>query len=328
MDRDHRRQSGLGIGAEEDLAGCCSAPANMSDTDLPQGVGVRSGPLSWKLEPSSVAADTQYQDDAVRTPTSDLPSYIFGASIGRDSGIGLDGERGVYISPKPTLRATSPTHVASLVSASNASSPLHSAYASSASLLSSQADISSAGGVEDHPSEAISDAPSTATKIAQTAPEAPPITNLASFVTADVQPASQLRRDGPHYPSQSFATLQSQYYPPSYKPHPLRTRSSHPSQNTSYSSASSPQSRDRAPIVTGARTAGNTPAQSPGLFSSSTSKYRMAGEHEEDSQYSTPLLHPSHLAAPKELVTLIHHLAVEQFPFISNLATIILIIGD
>ncbi|MCJ1398288.1 hypothetical protein MMC11_001485 [Xylographa trunciseda] len=300
MDREQRKESGLDMDAEDDLIAHVATSADVSDTSLFSGLETWSRPVAQKLEPPVGDVDMQCEDGSIKTPTSGVSALSLGGSAGREPQIRFERENAPHVSPQSTLQAYSPTHAASLVFAPNPSSPLNSAYASSASLRSSQADRSSAGEMEDHHPKAIFDAPSSTANLARTGYEAPSTTPLAPIVTTQLQPAPQLRRDGPHYPNQSFAALQSQYYPPPYQPHPLRTRSSHPSQNTSYSSASSPQSRDRASIVAGARTAGNTPAQSPGLFSPSTSKYRMAGDHEEESQYNTPLLHPSHLAAPKE----------------------------
>lgn len=109
------------------------------------------------------------------------------------------------------------------------------------------------------------------------------------------------RRDGeyPNYPDQSFVALQSQHYPPPYRPHRLRTRSSNPSQGSSYSSGTS-RSRDGTNMPPGAKTTGNTPAQSPGLFTPTISRSKNLGDESEESHYSTPLLHPTHLQAPKE----------------------------
>ena len=107
-------------------------------------------------------------------------------------------------------------------------------------------------------------------------------------------------RTHPNYPNQSFAALQAQYIPPHYpRPRPLRTRSSHPSQHQSYSADASRRSREISSTSGVAKTAGNTPAHSPGLFSPTFSSNRSAEEH-EDGQYNTPLLHPSHMQAPKE----------------------------
>lgn len=124
-----------------------------------------------------------------------------------------------------------------------------------------------------------------------------------SVTTHRSEPTYQKRRqvpDHPNYPDQSFAALHSQHYPPPYRPHPLRTRSSHPSQNLSYSSGASKRSQDLTSMSQGAKTVGNTPAQSPGLFSPTFAPNRPSTEGSEDGQYNTPLLHPTHLQAPKE----------------------------
>lgn len=113
------------------------------------------------------------------------------------------------------------------------------------------------------------------------------------------------RRDGPdypNYPDQSFKALQNQHYPPPYQPgepHHLRTRSSHPSQNQSFSSNNEIPARCYPQIPSGAKTVGNTPAQSPGLFTPMLSKKHWTGESEEK-RSGTPMLHPAHLQAPKE----------------------------
>lgn len=129
--------------------------------------------------------------------------------------------------------------------------------------------------------------------------EPPRPTSVPNFQS---QSATGKRKDGtgyPTYPNQSFATLHSQQYPPSYQPHPLRTRSSHPSQSSSYSSSAS-RSRDYPNLPSGAKTAGHTPAQSPGLFTPTTARSRPSGDESEESYCNTPILHPSHLQAPKE----------------------------
>lgn len=113
------------------------------------------------------------------------------------------------------------------------------------------------------------------------------------------------RREGPEYPNypdQSFKALQDQHYPPPYHPgelHHLRTRSSHPSQNLSFSSNDEKPARGYPQIPSGAKTAGNTPAQSPGLFTPRLSKKHWTGES-DDTRSATPMLHPAHLQAPKE----------------------------
>lgn len=112
------------------------------------------------------------------------------------------------------------------------------------------------------------------------------------------------RREGPEYPNypdQSFKALQHQHYPPIYQPGEapyLRTRSSHPSNYSSYTSSSDSSVRGY-PSYSGAKTVGNTPAQSPGLFTPVLSKKHWTGEPNETRQ-ATPMLHPAHLQEPKE----------------------------
>ncbi|KAI4162614.1 MAG: hypothetical protein LQ342_003845 [Letrouitia transgressa] len=128
-------------------------------------------------------------------------------------------------------------------------------------------------------------------------PNSVPSANISSSST-------RKRREGseyPNYPNQSFAAFQSQNYALSNQPHPLRTRNSNPSHNSSFSSIpSSRSSRDNIPLITGAKTVGNTPAQSPGLFSPVYPTSRNHPEESEGSQTNTPLLHPAHLQTPKE----------------------------
>ena len=121
------------------------------------------------------------------------------------------------------------------------------------------------------------------------------------------------RREVPRYPDQSFAALQSQYHPLPYQPYPLRTRSSHTSDNLGYSSDSSRRSRDRSSMNSGAKTVGNTPAQSPGLFSTTYSRTKLEGDESEETSYNVPLLHPAHLQAPKEYVAILNFNNLQPF---------------
>lgn len=118
--------------------------------------------------------------------------------------------------------------------------------------------------------------------------------------TSSSQPARlrthmRRRRDGPEYSAhlnQTFAAAQPQHYLPHHQPQPLRT------QGMVYS-ATIPRSRAYSALTSGAKTVGNTPTQSPGLFTPTTSK----GDESEESPYNTPMLHPTHLQKPKEYVS-------------------------
>lgn len=108
-------------------------------------------------------------------------------------------------------------------------------------------------------------------------------------------------RDGPVYPNQSYAALQTQQHP-SHVPYILRAKSSQPAHHSGYSlshisSFGLPSYRDI--MDTGSRTVGNSPASSPGLFSPNEPQLRHT-EPSTDNLYSGPWLHYTHRQAPKE----------------------------
>ena len=108
------------------------------------------------------------------------------------------------------------------------------------------------------------------------------------------------RIERPHYPDQSHKALEYQQYPPLHQPPPLRTRNSNPSQYATYSSLSSRKSREFPSMVTGAKTVGSTPAQSPGLYSPLYPRSKASTEDLEDIGYQTRQLHPTHNQPPIE----------------------------
>ena len=97
-------------------------------------------------------------------------------------------------------------------------------------------------------------------------------------------------QDLPVYPDQSYASLQSQVHP-TYQP-PF----SHP--------RSAPQShhdiRSRLAQSRAARTAGNTPLSSPGLFSFKTPHSATPFGTDDDTRVGSPYLHPTHMQPPRE----------------------------
>lgn len=119
-------------------------------------------------------------------------------------------------------------------------------------------------------------------------------------------PLSNTAGEYPVYPNQSYSVLQNQVYP-SRAPPLLRTRSSHPSQFSLYTDSSQSslrQGRDRASPSHGSRTAGNTPASSPGLFSPRSSRSTPpASLPGDDPANTSPFLHPTHMQTPKETHT-------------------------
>ncbi|RHZ55204.1 putative serine/threonine protein kinase [Aspergillus thermomutatus] len=104
----------------------------------------------------------------------------------------------------------------------------------------------------------------------------------------DAQPT-----DYPVYPDQSYAVLQSQIHP-TYQPPFLRSRSSYPARTESLGRLATPRT---------ARTAGNTPASSPGLFSVTSPRSTPPLNSDDEGRISSPYLHPTHLQPPKETHT-------------------------
>ncbi|KAF1955483.1 kinase-like protein [Byssothecium circinans] len=110
------------------------------------------------------------------------------------------------------------------------------------------------------------------------------------------------RQDGPYYPNQSYAALQSQQHHFAHGHHVFYPKSSHPTHHAGYSVSHIPTSGPehyRDIMDTGSRTAGNSPANSPGLFKSDSPPLHHS-KRSEDNLYSTPWLHPAHRQAPKE----------------------------
>jgi len=134
-----------------------------------------------------------------------------------------------------------------------------------------------------------------------------PNSRPTSVPIAQSKPTSRRREgpDYPNYPDQSFRALQDQHYPPPYRPgspRPLRTRSSHPSQSSSFAPSDSQSSADLPRIPSGAKTVGNTPAPSPGLFSPTFPAKRQWPNDPDEGRSTTPMLHPTHQKPPKEYV--------------------------
>jgi serine/threonine protein kinase len=277
-----------------------------------------------RAKPSAIGRGVPLGEaDPARTPTLEAHSYRHmggsdvGGLINGQSVVSHGGECGYFI-PNPTVRDSSSSQIASCASTSITSSPLHSGHASSMSFQSSHPDSHSIGDVEEISSRVLEDRSVAASPTSHSAAE-----ESSSDTTSKPQVT---RREGPYYPNQSFAALQQQCHPPPYEPHPLRARNSHPSQNSFFSSTASTYSRSRPSMSSGARTAGNTPAQSPGLFTTTSgSKYPNSGD---DVEYVAPMLHPTHLQAPKETHKLLKDIdpisgrkIVNNYEFLSKLGS-------
>jgi serine/threonine protein kinase len=117
---------------------------------------------------------------------------------------------------------------------------------------------------------------------------------------ASIRPAL---RDGPQYPNQSYAALQTQQYPISHAPPIIRAKSSRPTHQSGFSVShistfGPPGDHHRDVMDTGSRTVGNSPASSPGLFNPSGPPLRRS--QPSDDSISTPWLHYTHRQDFKE----------------------------
>lgn len=133
-----------------------------------------------------------------------------------------------------------------------------------------------------------------------------------SFAPGNTRPTSvpnfqSRRREGadyPTYPNQSFAALHSQIYPPIYSPslqYTTRTGSSNPPHTFSASSTDvQTVNKDNQHPNSGSKTVGNTPAQSPSLFTPVFGNRTSWAGGSDDGRSNTPMLHPTHHKAPKE----------------------------
>ena len=133
-----------------------------------------------------------------------------------------------------------------------------------------------------------------------------------SFAPGSTRPTSvpnfqSRRREGtdyPTYPNQSFAALHNQIYPPIYSPssqYIARTGgSNHPHTFSASSTDVQTVNKDNPHSNSGSKTVGNTPAQSPSLFSPAFANRAKWAGGSDDGRSNTPMLHPTHHKAPKE----------------------------
>ncbi|KAF2117575.1 hypothetical protein BDV96DRAFT_397458 [Lophiotrema nucula] len=234
-------------------------------------------------------------DDSDNTPRSEVPENF---SAVPQLAHQVDGEPG-YFSPRP-LRLHASSRFPSSASNSTDPSPTASLNASTTSVH--IVNPPSTGHAEkprtpadnlDRPGVQRDHSNTSTTSVATIrAPSAEPVPSST--------PPSRKRRDGPQYPNQSYAALQSQHHPPPYSPHILRTRSSHPSHYSTQSVSSITTSDLTYDIMdSGSRTVGNSPAHSPGLFDPTTPPLRH-NNADESGYYPSPYLHHTHRVAPKE----------------------------
>ena len=118
---------------------------------------------------------------------------------------------------------------------------------------------------------------------------------------------SSSRHEHPQYPNQAHSALHSQHYSPPYLPkYTLRQQKSNPSPHLAYSQHAQPTAsghadEPRATAESGSKTAGNSPANSPGLFTPTSSPLRPEFTDSESLVgYSSPYLHFTQRQMPKE----------------------------
>lgn len=132
------------------------------------------------------------------------------------------------------------------------------------------------------------------------------ITNT-SFASTDssktITPTSQ-PQPRPAFPNQSYAALQEQVYPPPHIAPLLRQRNSQPNNAPQIHTFSSALASH---LGSGSRTAGNSPASTPGsgLYNPSAAYARSEygsgnGSYEHPGTYASPFLHFTHRQEPKE----------------------------
>ncbi|KAF2809647.1 kinase-like protein [Mytilinidion resinicola] len=232
-------------------------------------------------------------DESDSTPRSEVPSGVDGWDHNANPDQTGHSETG-YFAPQP-LRYFSnklpPT------TSSTEPSPMPSLNASTTSVdcVNVETTTNAAAALEHHDRPSVLRDVSTSST-ASTSTVRPPSTEPSRRFTTPPKP----HKDGPSYPNQAYAALQTQHYPPPYSPQILRTRSSHAAHISPFSKIAtfSLGNEERSMLDTGSRTVGNSPASSPGLFSPATpsSSY----PHDDHGSYPSPYLHYTHRQAPKE----------------------------
>lgn len=296
--RDTEKSVGEHLGQDHSTGGRMPITPPVAHEDLdpvvPENLKISTGDLDTKVDGTGQADDLSIMaEDGMKTPKSEQPSIVntpaaselsVPAQTGLWSPLEIRAEHhssgyfGQQLSqPTSTVNSSQPTSSSSLSSLASApnSTPLsHNSRSSSWRDISTQTVI----GPSYYPES--------------TRPTSTP--NFQSQSLTQPRDATQF----PVYPNQTFAALQSQHHPQPYHPHQLRTRSSHTSQGSYSASSDAKPLKDFPHVPSGARTVGNTPAQSPGLFSP---LYVKRGTPEsDDGHYTASTLHSAHMQEPKE----------------------------
>ncbi|KAI4739833.1 kinase-like protein [Aureobasidium sp. EXF-12298] len=208
------------------------------------------------------------QDDSDNTPRSELPSVAVTPTPARDDSRRTSGDD--YFTLKPTMNRNSllspaaPGLRRTTTYPDTPNRPVVQRDLSNASVASVESNLST---VTVKASDSGHESSSTATSPLYTRPK---------------------------YPNQAFSALQQQRYPPPHLPPTLRTKTHHPAQPGDFRQAINALHK------TGARTADNTPAVTPGLFTPSVPPEQSNLGPDEHGFYASPFLHFTHRQAPKE----------------------------
>jgi serine/threonine protein kinase len=214
------------------------------------------------------------QDDSDNTPRSELPSLAVTPTPARDDSRRTSGED--YFGLKPTV---------------NVNSLLSPAAASTALLPGLRRTIT----CPDTPHRPAVQRDLSNASVASVESNLSTVTVRASDSGHESSStATSPLYTRPKYPNQAFSALQQQRYPPPHLPPTLRTKTHHPAQPGDFRQAINALHK------TGARTADNTPAVTPGLFTPSVPPEQSNLGPDEHGFYASPFLHYTHRQAPKE----------------------------
>lgn len=253
-------------------------------------------------EPTDIWEGATPDDDGGSTPRSEMPSVaetpITGTAPGDTAELSAD-----YFAPKPVRAPSTLLNISSedsteALSYHNAGHPpLELKISHSSSPTPAEPSSITAYFGRPQPQRDLSSASTASTTSTNTI--------RASEFLSQV-PTYRPPREYPPFPNQAYSALSAQHHPQPYVPRHLKTRSSNPSPYLSYTAhaeltGSGHPGDPRAAAESGSKTAGNSPASSPGLFTPTTSPHRADfADAEAHGGYSSPYLHFTHRQMPKE----------------------------
>ncbi|KAI5246704.1 kinase-like protein [Aureobasidium subglaciale] len=231
--------------------------------------------VRYKVMDQNTPSPTEQQDDNDNTPRSELPSLAVTPTPARDDSP-RSSEDG-YFALKPT--AARPNSLLSPAAAAIAISP----------------SLRRTTTRPDTPDRPVVQRDLSHASVASVESNLSTVTVKASDSGhGSSSTATSPLYTRPKYPNQAFSALQQQRYPPPHLPPTLRTKTHHPAQPSDFRQAINALHK------TGARSADNTPAATPGLFTPSIPAEQSNLGPDEHGFYASPFLHFTHRQAPKE----------------------------